>query len=379
MIRVKTKKYLKMVLAAMGLAAVVSSCDMMHQDTDDCPKGLYVKFKYDYNMQRADMFADHVGSVTLYVFDEQGKLVKKQEETNTADYRPLAKSDYTMHITDLPAGKYQLIALAGQNSYAEQLNTQRAKFVRTEPALGDDISALNINLDRKEVGTVAVDGKTLPLYIVENNALPLDTLWHGQSSNAADTAPATVVLNEDEPTYTTISMVRDTKKINVTLRELDDPTTMKVEDYDFQIIDRNSHLLYNNALDESAWVKYTPHAAWNTSDSEATTEGGYGQMAHVDFMTSRLWKHENNADNAQLIVSNKETGERIISVDLIDLLARCRTTEDYIYGAQEFLDREYDYKLSFFLRGGKLRECVIQINTLSWSVRVQYNDAYFKD
>ncbi len=51
--------------AAMTLTVVTSCNDMWHQDYSDCPNGVYVKFKYDYNLQRADMFNDHVGQVTL--------------------------------------------------------------------------------------------------------------------------------------------------------------------------------------------------------------------------------------------------------------------------------------------------------------------------
>ena len=53
----------------------LSSCGWMEEDLSDCPTGLYVNFVYDYNIQQADMFKDHVGSVTLYVYDESERLV----------------------------------------------------------------------------------------------------------------------------------------------------------------------------------------------------------------------------------------------------------------------------------------------------------------
>ena len=98
----KTKKYLKAQIFSLvkrgGLAIatllMVASCDMWHTDTDDCPIGVYVKFKYDYNLQRADMFNDHVGAVTLYVYDENGNFVKKFEEANSLSAQPLKNVDY---------------------------------------------------------------------------------------------------------------------------------------------------------------------------------------------------------------------------------------------------------------------------------------------
>ena len=62
MIAQKINKWLKGVMAAAMTLTVATSChDMWHQDYSDCPNGVYVKFKYDYNLQRADMFNDHVG------------------------------------------------------------------------------------------------------------------------------------------------------------------------------------------------------------------------------------------------------------------------------------------------------------------------------
>ena len=53
----------KVVLLLMA-AMLMNSCDMMKEDLSDCPTGLYVNFVYDYNIQRADMFKDHVGGLT---------------------------------------------------------------------------------------------------------------------------------------------------------------------------------------------------------------------------------------------------------------------------------------------------------------------------
>ncbi|MDO4161336.1 MAG: FimB/Mfa2 family fimbrial subunit, partial [Prevotellaceae bacterium] len=270
-----------MTLCVVLSAVLATSCDMMHEDTDDCPIGLYITFKYDYNLQRADMFNDHVGSVTLYVFDENGNYVTSKEESNTAQSSPLASPTYTMHLTDLTPGKYKFIALAGQKPYSEMLTTSRAKFVRDIPAYGDPMENLNIQLDRTANGSV---------YDIVNNSLPLDTLWHGMETDLIE-------VSDTRPTYDTISLVRDTKKINVTLRELSDPTTMDVADYDMKITDRNSHILYDNSLDESDVVVYTPHSTWNTEDRDTAYDSngnameGVGKIAHADFMTSRILYH----------------------------------------------------------------------------------------
>ena len=42
---------------------------------EDCDIEYCVKFKYDYNMEEKDVFAEQVRSVTLYAFDENNNLV----------------------------------------------------------------------------------------------------------------------------------------------------------------------------------------------------------------------------------------------------------------------------------------------------------------
>ena len=86
--RDKMKKWFAAWCGLTAACAMTTSCSMMQDDLDDCPTGLYLSFKYDYNLQRADMFNDHVGAVTVYVFDEEGRYVTKQEEANVPGHAP---------------------------------------------------------------------------------------------------------------------------------------------------------------------------------------------------------------------------------------------------------------------------------------------------
>ena len=352
-----------LILALSG--GMLASCDMMEQDNSDCPYGLYLTFKYDYNLQRADMFNDHVGSVTLYVFDENGKLVKTQEESNVGGVAPLKDAGYAMHITDLAPGKYKFIALAGEKPYADMLQSGRAVFRRSDMAAGSDITALNIQLDRTQTGANTYD--------IVNNAQPLDTLWHGIEAQGFE-------VSATRPTYGEISLVRDTKHISVSLRELDDPTTMSIANYDMKIYDHNSHIFWDNSLDETDLVVYTPYVTWDTEDGTAATdpEGnplpGVGKIGHADFMTSRIIDHDNAPDDAVLTITNKVTGVQVATLNLPDLLCQLRSATDRGYSAQEFLDRGYDYQVTLFLRGDKLDFINISIGVLGWSVRVQMED-----
>ena len=370
------KKPFRWLCCALLAATAFTSCDMMEEDLSDCPTGLYLTFKYDYNLERADMFNDHVGSVTVYVFDEQGKLVKTQEESNAGGAAPLKDKNYMMHIDDLAPGRYRFIALAGQRPYADMMADSRARFVRTDMAPGDGMTQLGVQLDRQQRGATGV-------YDIVNNGLPLDTLWHGMLSEPVQVYP----YESNRASYATVDLVRDTKKINVTLYQTNDPREMSIANYDMTITDRNSTLLWDNSVDESTGtVVYTPHATWDTDfDNPVDINGdpleGKGHIGHADFMTSRLVYHTTTngrgdvvadaSQNAILSIVNKTTGIEVAAIDLPYYLSQLRTSEDrYRYTEQEFLDRGYDYDIALYLVGDRLRYVEISINVLGWSKRI---------
>lgn len=372
--KLSTKTALVVCLALIAVA--FTACDMMHEDRDDCPTGLYVMFKYDYNLQRADMFNDHVGSVTLYIFDEQGRFVKTQEESNTASAKPLKDRSYRMHVTGLPKGKYQFIALAGQDSYDEQLSTNRAKFVRKDIAAGSKMTDLEVLLDHVQATAAEAAKYGAGKYVVQNNALPLDTLWHGIDTRLIE-------VTDTRPTYDTISLVRDTKVITISLRELDDPTEMDINNYELTIEDRNAHILYDNSLDETDRLVYTPYATRNTEDDGDALDPngnkleGVGKIGHAYFMTSRImyrktaFDAQGNPNFMYLSIKDKRTGDVVVRANVADLLTRQTTYDNVMFTKQGFLDRGYDYQLQFYLNKGKFAYTWINVSVLSWAVRTQ--------
>ena len=351
-------------MSVLGFWAVAASCTMMHQDLDDCPVGLYLTFAYDYNLERADMFNDHVGSVTVYVYDSTGHYVTKQEEVNTETDAPLASATYRMHL-DLPEGKYRLLAVANDKPYEETLE-KGANFVRDEPQAGDPMEDFSVRLEGVE--------EREHYYRIDHQGEPLDALWMGRLLEEDGVTMKTVEVYDTKPTYDTVSLVRDTKRISVTLRELQDPAAIDIADFDLRIYDRNSHILWDNSLNEQDTVYYTPFAAWNTEGRPAGTKAdettATGRMAHAEFMTSRILYHERAEEDAVLSVVNRETGVEVIRVNLADLLSRmASSTADYT--PQEFLDRGYEYQLSFFLQGDRWRYAQLSISVLSWSMRIE--------
>ena len=338
------------------------SCDMMKADLNECPTGLYVSFKYDYNIQRSDMFRDHVGGVTLYVFDENNKFVMQQEENNIAEsgYTPLKQYDYKMRL-DMPEGKYRLVALAHQKSYDEALKSKGAKYRRTQLQVGDDISKLQVMLDRTSASSRAGANE---VSTVNNQGTAMDTAF--QAINKTHIAVSTT-----KASYDTLSMVRNTKMLTVSLRQLDDEANISTDDFEVYILDNNGTTNYDNSVADDEDIKYTPHDIW-TTDFTDTNGSVLQRTAHYGLMFNRLIYYTTPADNAMLVITNKQTQAEVAVINLPDCLAQGRNAvERYQYSAQEFLDREYNYKLDFFLKGDTWLYVDLSISVTSWSQRIQ--------
>lgn len=404
-------------MAAMAAVAASTSCSMMQDSVEDCPLGLYVRFVYDYNTQRADMFKDHVGHVTLFLYDEQGNLAATRTVSNSGADAPLSLYGYAIHFSpdELRPGRYRVQAVAMQRDWQEALATPGAKYRRNSPSSHDD---LVIELDREDD---ACHGSS---HHAVSDAAPLDTLWHTlkvmshlpQDGNIVPALQRTskpfsvypldeqfVEVADNRATYATVSLVRDTKHLNITLRELDEPASVSADRYDVRILDNNATLAHDNEVVTTDSLHYSPYASWTSrflSDGsmeiETIHKGKPGQYdmeggskgdskeepetvqrtAHYNLMFNRLvYNSSDNADNAILEISNKETGAVVAHINLPSVLSQGRMAyEIYNYGHQEYLDREYDYHLDFFLKGDKWLYCDIVINVLSWSKRTQNVD-----
>ncbi|ANU64253.2 FimB/Mfa2 family fimbrial subunit [Muribaculum intestinale] len=399
----------KYIIAACSMAAamLVASCTMIQDSVDYCPTGLYVRFVYDYNTARADMFKDHVGHVRLYVYDEQGHKVAERSVSNTAASAPLADYGYALHLdpSELRPGRYRLQAVAMQRDWDAAAAADGARYRHEADVTHGE--AMRITLDH-DPGVIPGTEQ----HLVDHKSLPLDTLWHTlkvQSHAPTDgVAPMPmqrtsrpysvypldeqyVTVTDNMATYATISLVRDTKHLNITMRHLDFPDDVFHHDYEVTIVDDNATLLHDNALAPSDSLRYTPYAAWTSrftdggvivdptvpratsqADDDAPDGLRYQRTAHYNLMFNRLMYNDDAARSAMLQVRNLNSGKVVARINLPYMLAEGRAAyELYGYSPQEYLDREYDYHLNLFLKGESWAYCDIVVNVLSWSKRHQ--------
>jgi len=372
---------------------------MIEDDISDCPTGLFVRFVYDYNISRADMFKDHVGYVTLYVYDENGNKIAERSVTDQPSGQSLHTYGYSIHFSpdELPAGRYRLMAVAMQKDWDVANSADGARYSRN----GDGkASSFTVTLGHRE----EADPET-GLHAVSAQA-PLDTLWHtlkvmshapkdGIDVPELDRthAPYSVYPLEDQfvsiennrATYATVSLIRDTKHLNITLRQIDDPDAISHKDYEINITADNAAVAHDNSVISGTPLLYTPYAAWttyvddggiNTVFAASSRSDDIRHTAHYNIMFNRLMIPGSpmDPDAARLTIRNRNNGKIVADINLPYILAEGRTAYEYGYKPQEYLDREYDYNLDFILKGDKWLYCDIRIDVLSWARRVQNHE-----
>lgn len=366
-----------MVMVALT-AMTQSSCSMMTEDLAECVTTVSVVFKYDYNIERADMFHDHVGSVRLFVVDDAtNQVVKDTTVSNRDDLDAIRQNDgryYTMQLSGItPDRSYRFVAYALQRPYDETARMGSDRFEGTFPQLHADVTTLGMSLTHG--ATPDSEGR----HAVTAPTCGLDTLWMGHT-----TKPFFVPFspNRHQNIADTISMVRDTKYLQVLLHQSKDPADLYADDYEVEIVAANANLAWNNTVLDSPTLLYTPHFSrtvesygLDADQKEVVT----ARTPYYEISFSRLMCYEGTdfPKNAKLHLIRKAKGteprEVIAVLNLPHSLAMGRTQYAwYHYSEQEYLDREYNYRLDFYILGGKVEDVFLtSVNITPWSIRLQ--------
>ena len=318
-----------------------SSClnGLILEGEGDC--GIYYRlcFKYDYNIKFADAFANEVNSLALYVFDENDVLV---EEIATTNIEALSSGSYEIPL-ELEPGNYHLVAWGG-------LMNEESFDLLVDAKVGETkLDELQVKMHRQydNNGKAGSNEDLAPLY-------------HGSM-------PLTVA---DVPgTYTeTLSLTKNTNVIRILLHEMSGHD-INADNFIFEINDDNG--LYgwdNNLLDDemitySAWHQTTGSADVGDTNVKAVTSVN---VALAELTIGRM----RAGDSPVLHIKSRETGKDVFRIPVADYALLVKGNYREKMGDQEYLDRQDEYTMTFFLDEGKWASSVIYIN--SW--RVVLND-----
>ena len=297
---------------------IMTSCDSFNEDLLECR--LFVKFKYDYNMEFADAFHSQVDKVELYVFDKDGKFLFKQAEEGST----LGTGSYLMEVK-LPVGQYQFMAWAGAHDSYDITSLQAGV---------SSITDLKLQLKREE--TLIIDKE-------------LEPLWYGEINNVdfTGTTDQTEIIN----------LIKDTNKVRFVFQgSNEDSWGVDVNAYTYEIIESNGYLAHDNSLLGDDNLSFRPYHI-----EQKNLAAGIVELNTMRFLANR---------NARFVVTEKATGKKVFNINLTDFLVMTKI-EGHNTSAQEYLDRESEYKIVFFFADND-PWLVLQININGWTWYFQH-------
>ncbi len=340
------------------LAAVMSlgSCDRMIYDRGgDCSVSYRVRFRYDYNMKWADAFGHEVECVTLYVIDSGGNVVWIGSESGSA----LAEEGYVMSV-DVAPGRYSLLAWCGTRDKGsfDILGTRSDGDGRPEMPVPGTSRVEDLTCTMVCKWDVGQNGGVEVPYVDSD----IDRLYYGYSED--------VEFSPEPGIHTvTLPLVKNTNSVRVVLQHISGEPVDK-DMFTFRIISDNGKMDWDNSLvGDEIMTYYAWHVDGAVSDVRETRSGAVMNTAVAQLTTGRLVKgHE-----ARLTVTNNETGMDVLSVPLVDLALLVKGNYGKVMDDQEYLDRQDEYNLVFFLdEGNRWVSSSIYIN--SWRIVLQNID-----
>ncbi len=344
-------------LLLLALAAVwFTACDStIYDDEGDCSVVYKVRFRYDMNLKWADAFANEVKSVHLYAYDQEGTLVWQREESGSL----LGQEGYAMTL-DLQPGKYHLVAWCGLSNDGSRPESFTVPGV-TEGEKNMEWLKATLNHGRTDDGRAMSDSR-------------LWSLYHGETD--------VEILSDDEAEpgtyYETLSLTKDTNHLRIILHNTA-AEDLDPDDFVFELVADNGHLDCHNGVIPTEDILYR---TWSTKageagvgkvDSRASIVNVKGVIA--DFTLSRMMADQR--DKVMLKIYNKDKSKVVGNIPVIDyaLLSKDFYEDEYrkTMTDQEFLDREDDYVMTFFMDEDHTWGAT-QVLIHSWRLVIQHID-----
>ena len=321
-------------------AGSLASCNVLTEEDQDC--ALYVRFKYDMNMNFADAFQNAVNSVTLYAFKDGVLAYQRTEEGEL-----LKQNGYRMRIDEIPyreKHKYDYITWAGE--------PDNESFTIPVLTVGKSTKEdLFCQLNRAGNGVVSTD---------------LEDLFHGMT-NGQDYSRSASSAAGDE---VVIPLTKNTNNIRIVLQHLSGKP-VDVNKLNFTITDKKGLMNYDNMLLGEDVITYK---AWHKAQGSAGIgEQQEGVITEVNLALADLTVARLMADEEPILVVTNDEEEMVIRIPLVDyaLLYKRLRYEDM--PDQEFLDRQDEYNMTFFLdENYRWINQFIYIN--SWKVVLQESE-----
>lgn len=328
-------KYL--ISAAVAMAS--GSCGLINEDLEPCTIDYKVSFRYDRNMLYTDAFSTQVESVALFVFDKDENLVWKGSESGEALTRP----GYAMTLPLLP-GDYDMIAWCGLDEGEE------FALASADPKTKTDLQCALRKLS-DERG--------------DYSAANLNRLYHGTVNDIHLTK-----FDGNGSQHVEIPLTKDTNLLHVLLHNLDG-SLMDENEFSVTVEASNGLMHHDNTVigddrfEYRHWKRRSAMVGAPSADAQGrATVTSYS--THIsDLTVARLMADR----NPRLVVTRNADNVKVVDLPLVDYLLMVKDDDSRRpMTDQEYLDRQDEFTINFFLTPDNSWDRTIAIYINSWRV-----------
>lgn len=301
---------------------------------DECPPDpnqhySYISFVYDYNLAYENLFHRQVSDIDLYLFDEDGVYIQKL--TDEAAKGNTFEEGYIMGLPEAYKDAVQFVAFPG---------------LRQEPLQATGMVPGVSNIDELYVNLHSPEEQMFDY--------TLDPFWHGHIVYLSSRV--------EQNDTTVIPLKKNTNSFRMVFESLDEGYDVDIDEFSVKLtIANGAYDAYNQMADDNDWC-YQPYLREND------TERGVGI---VEMNTLRLLKEYDN----RLTIRHEPTDDTLIDVNLNKYLNALRLENYSDMPFQEYLDREYSFKIIIFLKritdGQQSGWKAARININGWEPRDQ--------
>jgi len=367
-------------LLAFVFAMCLTACGTIYDDEGECSVRYGIRFRYDYNMLYADAFSHSVHSVAVYGFDSQtGKFSWQRTDAGVH----LGEEGYTLELGDIRPGTYDVIAWCGLENDGERPESFSVPQLAEGESSIEDLTC-RLELKQGTDGTGISDTDLYPLFYGRMDGMEVFDPKDPQS-------PYGNVIS-------TMTLRKVTNHFRVILQNLSGED-LDAQAYEFSIEEDNGLMdwagntvkdvpvVYREWNLQSGYAKFGfddyPDAAASkgrVSDNRNLPYRAGGdisvidaKIAVADLTIGRLMAES----DAKLIIRKKpeegsgEKGKLVASVPLAEYALLVKDNYGDKMDDQEYLDRQDEYAMTFFLSGGTWDKVRIVIN--SWRVVINHS------
>lgn len=311
----------KAVIALAAMVLPLAACEKIYEGEGDCRRFYQVAITQTRNMLGKDAFPDRVNSVSLYVFDQNGKLVTVKSESGEA----LKTENYLVKFDDgeIEPGIYDLVVWGGMEGNSS------FELIGSNPLTKNDFVC---RLNREYNGTQAFSDKEL------------QPVFHGFADN--------VVFPEFEYgviDVATVDLMKDTNTVYIVINQKNG-RQLNVDHFNFSISDKNGLMNHDNTLLDDENIIYNHYTKRNgtlTEEERNSKSRAYETGINSSVMGALSLSRLHNDTKPTLSVTYQDHNDPVLDISLMKLLDAARDGSGEQLPLQEYLDREHVYILEF--------------------------------